>query len=159
MLPKLLTENLCSLRGGVERLTFSVVWEMTPDAKIVNTYFTKGVIKSKSAMTYGDAQKIVDDPNDNSEVAKSVKGLNNIARILRKRRMDNGALTLASTQVKFSFSDETHNPTDVQLYSYVETNYLVEEFMLLANVATAEKILYHFPSNGILRKHSSPKPK
>lgn len=63
------------------------------------------------------------------------------------------------TQVKFSFSDETHNPTDVSLYQLVETNYLVEEFMLLANVYVAEKTLYHFPSNSILRKHTSPKPK
>lgn len=61
--------------------------------------------------------------------------------------------------MKFSFSDETHNPTDVSLYQLMETNYLVEEFMLLANVYVAEKILYHFPSNSVLRKHTSPKPK
>jgi len=102
---------------------------------------------------------MLDDPNDNSELATSIKDMNKIARIIRNRRLEKGALTLASTQVKFSFDEETHNPTDVSLYQLLETNYLVEEFMLLANVAVAEKILYHFPSNSILRRHSTPKPK
>jgi len=59
----------------------------------------KGIIKSKAALTYADAQKIVEDANDNSELAQSVKGLNNLAKIIRQRRIDAGALTLASTQV------------------------------------------------------------
>lgn len=61
--------------------------------------------------------------------------------------------------MKFSFSDETHNPTDVSYYTLLETNSMVEEFMLLANIAVAEKIVTHFPSCSILRKHSQPKAK
>lgn len=61
--------------------------------------FMKGIIRSKAALTYADAQKILDDQNDNSELAKSIKGLNKLARIIRQKRVDAGALTLASTQV------------------------------------------------------------
>ena len=56
MLPKALTEDICSLRADVERLTFSVIWEMDPDANIVNSKFHKSVIKSSSAMSYQEAQ-------------------------------------------------------------------------------------------------------
>jgi exosome complex exonuclease DIS3/RRP44 len=110
-------------------------------------------------MTYDDAQKMIDNPSNMSELAVSVRNLNKLAKIIRGRRMADGALTLASTQVKFSFDDETHNPTDVSLYNLVEANYLVEEYMLLGNIYVAEKILTHFPSNSVLRKHSTPKPK
>ena len=70
-----------------------------------------------------------------------------------------GALTLASNQVKFTFDDETHNPTDVRMYAQYETNSLVEEFMLLANISVAEKILSRFPAISVLRRHSEPKAK
>lgn len=73
--------------------------------------------------------------------------------------MEAGALTLASNQVKFSFDAETHNPTDVRMYSFYETNSLVEEFMLLANVSVAEKILERFPAISVLRRHQEPKAK
>jgi exosome complex exonuclease DIS3/RRP44 len=56
MLPKALTEDICSLRADVERLTFSVIWEMDSDANIINTKFHKSVIKSSAAMTYQEAQ-------------------------------------------------------------------------------------------------------
>lgn len=60
-----------------------------------------------------------------------------IAKKLKQRRVESGALTLASTQVKFTFDDETHNPVDVQFYKMYDTNSLIEEFMLLGNVAVA----------------------
>lgn len=82
-----------------------------------------------------------------------------MAKELKRQRNQAGALTLASTQVKFSFDEETHNPSDVRMYQMYETNSLVEEFMLLANVSVAEKILSRFPAISILRRHSSPKPK
>jgi exosome complex exonuclease DIS3/RRP44 len=100
---------------------------------------------------------MINNKSDTSELTEGIRRLNHLARIFRKRRIDSGALTLASTQVKFSFDQETHNPTDVSFYEYFETNYLVEEFMLLANVSVSEKILSHFPAVSILRKHSTPK--
>lgn len=62
MLPSLLGTNLCSLRPFVERLAFSAIWELSPEAEIVNVRFTKSVIASKSAFTYEQAQIRKDDP-------------------------------------------------------------------------------------------------
>jgi exosome complex exonuclease DIS3/RRP44 len=61
MLPKPLTEDVCSLRADVERLAFSVIWEMTPHADIISTRYTKSVIKSCAAMSYVEAQARMDD--------------------------------------------------------------------------------------------------
>ncbi|KAG6329453.1 hypothetical protein ID866_9636, partial [Astraeus odoratus] len=63
MLPSLLGTNLCSLRAGVERLAFSVIWELTENADMVNVRFTKSVISSKAAFEYSEAQMRLDDPS------------------------------------------------------------------------------------------------
>jgi len=160
MLPGLLTENLCSLRGGVERLVFSVIWEIDSHTfKPVNTHFTKSVIKSQAALDYYTAQKMIDDPNDKSELTESLRGLLRIATVLKDRRNEKGALTLASPEIKFKLDVERENPTDVSEYKHVSTHYMIEEFMLLANIAVAEKIVLHYPSFAILRRHPQPKQK
>ena len=79
----LLTENLCSLKSNVDRLAFSVLWEMTKDAETVNIQFCKSSIHSKASMTYAEAQALLDNPSDTSPIAMSVKNMNRIARILR----------------------------------------------------------------------------
>lgn len=86
----LLSSNLCSLRGGEERLAFSCVWEVTPNAEIINSSFTKSVIKSKAAMTYEQAQLVIDDQNQNTPIAIGLRQLNKFAKILKKRRIDAG---------------------------------------------------------------------
>ena len=74
MLPLLLSSNLCSLRGGVERFAFSCVWEMNPEtAEIISTYFTKSIIKSRKAMTYEEAQNKIDDSNDQDSVTQGLR--------------------------------------------------------------------------------------
>lgn len=85
-----MSSNLCSLRGGEERLAFSCIWEMSPDANIVNRSFTKSVIKSKAAMTYEQAQLIIDDQKQNTPIANALRQLNKFAKILKKRRLDAG---------------------------------------------------------------------
>ena len=64
---------------------------------------------------------------------------------------------MASTQVKIKLAEETNSATDVEMYQLVETNHLIEEFMLLANISVAEKIYSRFPSISILRRHTQPK--
>lgn len=71
MLPKPLTEDICSLRGEVERLAFSVIWEMTPNAEVVSTRYHKSLIKSRAAMTYAEAQTRIDDERLNDELTVS----------------------------------------------------------------------------------------
>lgn len=100
---------------------------------------------------------MIDNKADNSTLTKSIRNLNMLAKKLKQIRTNAGALTLASNQVKFSFDDETHNPTDVRMYPMYETNSLVEEFMLLANISVADKILSRFPAISVLRRHQEPK--
>lgn len=158
MVPDLLSSNLCSLRCDVFRFAFSVIWEITKDAEIVKTDYCKSIILSKASMTYAQAQMRIDDKNDNGNLTKSLRGLNRLAKILKKKRMDNGALSLASTEVRFHVDSETHDPIDVQTKELRETNSMVEEFMLLANVSVAEKIVHEFPDNALLRRHPAPPP-
>ena len=157
MLPKPLTEEICSLRADVERLTFSVQWEMTDDAEVVKVDFFKALIKSRAALSYGEAQARMDDKNANDDLTISLRNLNALAKKLRAKRVEAGALTLASPEVKFEIDRETHDPLDVGMYETKEANHMVEEFMLLANCAVAERTLAHYPSCALLRRHEAPK--
>lgn len=157
MLPKLLTTDLCSLKGNVDRFAFSVLWEVTPQMEIVDVQFQKSIIHSIGALTYQEAQAFIDQPDDENDIrASAVKRLNSLARILKKRRIEAGALSLASPAVQFVLDSESLNPTDVQNYTLYEANALVEEFMLFANVTVAKKILRHYPTLSILRRHPAP---
>ena len=160
MLPKVLTENLCSLVGKKERLAFSVLWEFDKDTlEIKNVKYGKSVIKSLAALEYGQAQKILNDPNDNSPMAMSIKIMDKITRHLKQKRLEAGALILSSNSMKFNLDNETNTITDISEYKTYQTNSLVEECMLLANVWVAKKIYESFPSCAILRRHPPPKEK
>lgn len=162
MLPSLLTTDLCSLKGNLDRYAFSVLWEVTPDADVIHVEFKKSIIHSIAALTYQQAQSFIDQPEVKTEVtpediqAGAVKRLAYLARKLRKRRIDAGALTLASPEVKFVLDSESLNPTDVQAYALFEANAVVEEFMLFANVTVSKKILRHYPTLSVLRRHPAP---
>ncbi|XP_042494927.1 exosome complex exonuclease RRP44 homolog A [Macadamia integrifolia] len=156
MLPKPLTEDICSLRSDVERLAFSVIWEMTPEAEIISTRYTKSVIKSCAALSYVEAQARMDDSRLMDPLTADLRNMNRLAKIMRLRRIERGAITLASAEVKFQIDTETHDPLDIGMYQIREANQMVEEFMLAANVSVAEKILKHFPQCSLLRRHPSP---
>ena len=171
MLPGRLTTELCSLRSKRGPLGFLGAGEMDEEGNIHDVRFAKSVIHSVASLTYDQAQVMLDDPNipdirsaacpkvgsgrDEEEIdftiGTSVKLLNHFARKLRKRRIDMGALTLASPEVRFKFErdsesgDSNSNPTDVSQYQLKEANALVEEWMLLANITVSKKILRHFP--------------
>lgn len=102
---------------------------------------------------------MINDPNDQSELTTSLRTLMKIATVLRDLRNKAGALTLSSPEIKFKFEANTENPTDVAEYRHVDTHFMIEEFMLLANIAVAEKIVHHYPSFAILRRHPTPKQK
>ena len=163
MLPGALTTDICSLVGGQDRLAFSAFWivnksTMLPDENI-KPRFTKSVIKSAAALTYEQAQTRIDDASMNDDLTLSLRRLRDIARQLRKRRMANGALTLASPEVKFEMDQQSSDPLDVGMYVTRETNQMVEEMMLLANVSTAERILEAYPAAAMLRRHPIPEQK
>ncbi|KAB1267766.1 Exosome complex exonuclease RRP44 [Camelus dromedarius] len=172
MVPELLSSNLCSLRSNVDRLAFSCIWEMNDNAEILKTRFTKSVINSKASLTYAEAQMRIDSATMNDNITTSLRGLNKLAKILKKRRIEKGyispktptkiclnsALTLSSPEVRFHMDSETHDPIDLQTKELRETNSMVEEFMLLANISVAKKIHEEFSEHALLRKHPAPPP-
>ncbi|PWY80628.1 RNB-domain-containing protein [Aspergillus heteromorphus CBS 117.55] len=160
MLPHLLGTDLCSLKPYVERYAFSVLWEMTPNAEVVSADFTKSVIRSREAFSYEKAQKRIDDPSAQDELTESMRTLLRFSKILRQKRMDAGALNLASPEVRIEAdNDEVGDPlADVKTKSMLETNSLVEEFMLHANITVASKIYSTFSQTAMLRRHATPPP-
>lgn len=169
MLPSLLGTNLCSLRSNVDRFAFSCIWEMDPEtAEVVSTRFTKSVIRSRASFTYQQAQDRLDAHQDGPSsldglsspdpLTRSIHRLNHLAKILRARRIEAGALVLASPEVRFQLDQETQNPVDVELKEMKAANSLVEEFMLLANISVARQLYASFPDTAILRRHPAPPP-
>ncbi|KAL1878517.1 hypothetical protein VTK73DRAFT_7945 [Phialemonium thermophilum] len=156
MLPMLLGTDLCSLKPYVERFAFSVLWEMTPSAEIVNVRFTKSVIKSREAFSYEQAQLRIDDASQQDDLTKGMRTLLMLSKKLKQKRMEAGALSLSSPEVKVQMESETSDPIDVKTKELLDTNSLVEEFMLLANISVARKIYEAFPQTAILRRHAAP---
>lgn len=156
MLPQLLTENLCSLVQGEDRLAFSILWEFDENLNVVRDWYGKSVIRSTAALYYGDAQRMIDDPNDTSEMAKSLRELMRLSRHFKAKREADGALFLASEEFKFKIDNEHVNPTDMQHYQTFEANSMIEEWMLYANAAAATKIYSIFPRWTLLRRHQRP---
>lgn len=86
MLPKLLTTDLCSLRGGVNRYAFSVIAKVTERGEVLEMDFRKSLIKSRAALTYEQAQRMIDDEGDESEVAMGLRRIMKMSQILKRRR-------------------------------------------------------------------------
>lgn len=156
MLPMLLGTDLCSLKPYVDRFAFSVIWELDDKANIVNVDFSKSVIRSREAFSYEQAQLRIDDPNKTDELTQGMRALLQLSIELKQRRLDNGALNLASPEVKVHMDSETSDPNEVEIKKLLATNSLVEEFMLLANISVARKIFEAFPQTAMLRRHASP---
>ncbi|MCJ1286273.1 exosome catalytic subunit dis3 [Xylographa opegraphella] len=156
MLPMLLGTDLCSLKPYVERYAFSTIWEITPEADIVNSMFTKSVIRSREAFSYEQAQLCIDDKSQKDDLTKGMRTLLMLSKKLRRKRMEAGALNLASPEVRVQTESETSDPVDVKTKEMLDTNSLVEEFMLLANISVAGKIYSAFPQTALLRRHTAP---
>lgn len=156
MLPMLLGTNLCSLKPYVDRFAFSVIWEVDEDANIVNVKFMKSIIKSREAFSYERAQLRIDDPAQQDELTNSMRILLKLSKKLKQRRLDAGALNLASPEVKVHMDSETSDPGEVEIKQLLETNSLVEEFMLFANISVARKIFDAYPQTAMLRRHAAP---
>lgn len=135
MLPEELSNGLCSLNEGVDRLTFSAVFELDMNGKIYHEWFGETVIHSDKRFTYENAQEILD--NKKGTFYQELSTLNSIAKKLNKKRFDEGAIMLEQDEVKFRL-DPKGVPISVYTKARGDTNKLVEEFMLLANRRVAE---------------------
>lgn len=157
-MPKRLGEDLCSIREKVDRLAFSVIWEVDAEASIISTRYEKTVIRSRGALSYDEAQMRLDDARLDDPLTASLRTLNCLARKLKAARMKRGALVLGSPEVRFVLDSETSDPKDVGVYAHKEANSMVEEFMLLANCSVAIATAQAFPKCAMLRRHQPPMP-
>ena len=161
MLPEMLSNGVCSLRPNEEKLTFSAVFEINEKAQIIGEWFGRTVTYSDQRFAYEEAQSIIENcklsdgiqaytmPVDISiidkeytvtpEIVEATLKMDELAKILRKKRMKEGAISFDRVEVKFNL-DENANPVGVYFKESQDANKLIEEFMLLANRKVAEFI-------------------
>jgi ribonuclease R len=163
MLPEKLSNKLCSLRPHEEKLTFSAVFEMTPKAEIRSRWIGRTIIDSDFRLDYDQAQRIIEtaDPSADSgielprseELAEAIRTLHKLASILRENERKNGAIDFDRPEMKVEV-DETGKPVRVYQKISKEANWLIEEFMLLANRTVAEFVATGGQMNGVAQKNA-----
>ena len=154
MLPEVLSNFACSLRPHEEKYTFSAVFQVNEKADVIDQWFGRTVTHSDQRFAYEEAQAIIetktaDIPAETSitgeaytvspQIKDAVLKLDDLAKILRKKRMTNGAISFDKVEVKFKL-DENDEPVGVYFKVSEDANKLIEEFMLLANRKVAEFI-------------------
>lgn len=154
MLPEVLSNFACSLRPNEEKYTFSAIFEITETTQVVNQWFGRTVIYSDQRFSYEEAQYIIETKDDVIPSAISITGssykvseeivaatlkMDELAKIFRKRRMADGAISFDKVEVKFNL-DADGEPQGVYFKVSKDANHLIEEFMLLANRKVAEFI-------------------
>lgn len=154
MLPEVLSNFACSLRPNEEKYTFSAIFELDKKANIKNSWFGRTVINSNQRFAYEEAQHIIETKENTIPIETSITGsaykvsdeivfatlkLDELAKIMRENRMNNGAISFDKVEVKFNLS-ETGNPEGVYFKTSKDSNHLIEEFMLLANKKVSEFI-------------------
>lgn len=154
MLPEMLSNGVCSLRPNEEKLTFSAVFEINKKAQIIKQWFGRTVTYSDKRFAYEEAQAIIENKNNivpanvsligqdynvDDAIVEAILKLDELAKILRKKRMKQGAISFDRVEVKFNL-DEAANPVGVYFKEAKDANKLIEEFMLLANRKVAEFI-------------------
>lgn len=137
MLPHELSGNVCSLKEGEDRLTFSAVFRMNRDGAVLDRRFEKSIIRSDKRFTYEEAQTVLD--AGKGPFIQELGTLRALSRILRSKRTKEGAIDFGDNEVKFVL-DEKGKPLNVVRKERVETMLLIEEFMLLANREVAQHI-------------------
>jgi ribonuclease R len=135
MLPEKLSNELCSLRPKEEKLCFSAVFELDEDANIRSSWFGRTVIYSDRRFTYEEAQEIIE--TGKGEFSDEIVHLDKLAKKMRAKRFENGAIDFNTEEVKFKL-DEMGKPIGVTIKKMKDSNQLIEEFMLLANKKVGE---------------------
>lgn len=171
MLPEVLSNNACSLRPQEEKYTFSAIFHINDKAEVKNQWFGRTVIYSDARFAYEEAQAIIESKTNNipkdvsltgeayqtqQSIADAVLKLDELAKIMRKDRMKQGAISFDKVEVKFDLNSEA-NPIGVYFKTNKDANKLIEEFMLLANKKVAEYIGKQSPKKTfVYRTHDEP---
>jgi len=137
MLPEVLSNDLCSLNPNEDKLAFSAIFEITPDAQVINEWFGRTVIKSNKRFTYESAQRVLDDKA--GDFAEELLTLNDIAKKLSAAKTKAGAIKFSGEEFEFEL-DTNGVPLKIVKKEHIETHSLIEDFMLLANRSVAKFI-------------------
>ncbi len=158
MLPEVLSNDLCSLKPDVDRLTYSAWFTVTPEGAVLTRNFGKAVIHSQRRFVYEEAQKILD--AGTGPFFKELNALNTVAKRSRAMRMEAGAIDFEQHEVRFELADDGV-PLEAFLKERLDTHKLIEEFMLLANREVAEFIYSKYRKKRhpfVYRVHDVPNP-
>ncbi|KPM30918.1 Ribonuclease R [Croceitalea dokdonensis DOKDO 023] len=171
MLPEVLSNNACSLRPNEEKYTFSAVFELDGQAQLKKQWFGRTVINSNERFAYEEAQHIIETgestiPKEISiresaytvsgDVVDAVLTFDRLAKIMRAKRMEAGAISFDKIEVRFTLDDK-NEPEGVYFKESRDANKLIEEFMLLANRKVAEFIGKQQPKKTfVYRVHDEP---
>ncbi|PCJ91868.1 MAG: ribonuclease R [Flavobacteriaceae bacterium] len=171
MLPEVLSNNACSLRPNEEKYTFSAIFEIDENAVLKNQWFGRTVINSNERFAYEEAQYIIENLNGaipkeisirdgaykvSDDVVNATLTLNKLAKIMREKRMQEGAISFDKVEVKFILNEKSE-PESVYFKEAKDANKLIEEFMLLANRKVAAYIGKQKPvKTFIYRVHDEP---
>ncbi|MDX1702591.1 MAG: RNB domain-containing ribonuclease, partial [Melioribacteraceae bacterium] len=171
MLPEILSNKACSLRPNEEKYTFSAIFKLNDKCDVLSKWFGRTVTYSDARFTYEEAQSIIETGSNRIPDVISLSGksyeadlnitaailkMNELAKILRRQRMNAGAISFDKIEVKFNLDSE-NNPTGVYFKSSKDANKLIEEFMLLANRQVAEFIGKQRPKKTyVFRVHDEP---
>ena len=165
MLPEKLCNNLCSLRQDEDKLTYSVILEMTDAGVVKRSRVARTVIRSNRRFAYEEVQAIIEreqqggkEPLPGDEFKQEIMTLDSLAKILRQKRFADGAMSFDRVEVRFDIDEKGH-PVSVFFKESKDANQLVEEFMLLANRTVAEfvgKVKGGNPKTFVYRVHDEP---
>ena len=135
MLPEKLSNGVCSLRPHEDKLTFSAVFRMNEKGEVLDEWFGRTIIHSNRRFNYGEAQQIIE--TGQGDMKEEILKLFEISQILKEKRFSNGSINFERDEVKFHLAEDG-TPTGVYFKVQKEANWLIEEFMLLANKKVAE---------------------
>ena len=146
MLPKELSNGICSLNAGEDRFTLSCSMEINPEGKTISTEVYKGIINVRERMNYHNVQKILDKSDKDvlkryEKYIKDFELMAELATILKERRLKQGYLNLDIPESKIDL-DEDGRAVNVGKYETSFSNEIIEQFMLSANEAIAEKFYW-----------------
>lgn len=159
MLPRELSNGICSLNAGEDRLTLSCIMEINPQGEVISGEVVKGIICVTKRMSYKEVQKIIDGTDkkilkQNEEYIEEFKLMEELAKILKTRRMDKGYLNLDIPESKIDL-DIDGKVTNISKYETTFANEIIEQFMLSANETIAEKFFW-LEAPFIYRVHEEP---
>ncbi|MCF8267098.1 MAG: ribonuclease R [Ignavibacteriales bacterium] len=156
MLPEKLSNNICSLVPGKDRLTYSVFAEISPKGKLVEYEIKKTVINSKRRFTYKEVQRIIE--GEKGDFEDEIRMMHDFSTMLRNKRAKEGSINFSTPDIEFELDDKGV-PLNIKLSVSDSSHNLIEEFMLLANRIVAEHFYKFFRKPGIsfiFRVHDLP---